>query len=392
MIDYDGMYVEGLPIGSGNEIGHKDFQHPLRTAKEYGPNMDRFSLILIDLALAAIIERPSLLSQFKSGGEALLFKANDFKDPANSHLFDELARIPAVSAESANFRAICQAPVDAVPSLKEFLAGNGIPFPTTRSAEQSTSRPVVVGYISTYDVLDASNYSAVAVAVGQKVELIGQIVDVKKGVGKRGRGRGRPYVFINFGNWQKDCVKLTIWSEALDDFTAVPNTRLVGQWVSVIGLIDPPYEGAHYGKAYRNIGITIDRESQITQISAKEAAYRLTKPATASPSIAPASSNRDVLRGLSGQTKATVSPPTPRTSAPQVARAASVSPNKAILATIQTSTNTAKSTTPKTTTASQPQKSPASTNPSVSPTSKGSNAWVFWVAGALFIFFVLFGG
>jgi hypothetical protein len=34
LIDYDGMYVDGLPVGVGNEIGHEDFRHPLRWLKQ----------------------------------------------------------------------------------------------------------------------------------------------------------------------------------------------------------------------------------------------------------------------------------------------------------------------------------------------------------------------
>ena len=40
--------------------------------------------------------------------------------------------------------------------------------------------------------------------VGDKIEVVGQIVSVKQGIGRRGRGRGRPYVFINFGIWNKE--------------------------------------------------------------------------------------------------------------------------------------------------------------------------------------------
>lgn len=392
LIDYDGMYVDGLRIGSGNEIGHKDFQHPLRTTREFGPTMDRFSFILIDLALTAIIERPSLLSKYRSGGEAILFKANDFKDPTNSALLNELERIPALRIVSSNFRAVCQAPVSSVPSLNDFLAGNGIPVPPEGIASQTVSRPVGVVYISSYDVLDASSFDAVLGVVGQKVELIGKVVDVKQGVGKRGRGRGRPYVFINFGNWQKDCVKLTIWSEALDRFSSIPNSSLVGKWVSVIGLIDPPYEGSFYGKSYRNVGITIDRESQIERISAKKAEYRLTSPKVAEATKTQPSNNRDLLRGLSGGKSSMGASPKPQTSGPKVPGPVPVSPNKAILAKIKTQSNTAPSKPSKASHSNQPHNTPAWRSSGSSPKRGSSGAWIFWVIIGLFLLFMVFGG
>lgn len=390
LIDYDGMYVDGLPVGSGNEIGHKDFQHPLRSSKEFGPKMDRFSLILLDLALSALIERPSLISKYRSGGEAILFKANDFKDPDNSPLFAELSQIAALSASAANFRAICQAPVDATPSLRDFLAGNGIPVVARSNATQPVSRPAVVGYISSYTVLDASSYVAVAAQVGQKVELVGKIIDVKHGVGKRGRGKGRPYVFINFGNWQQDCVKLTIWSEALDNFTTSPSTSLIGKWVSVIGLIDPPYEGAHYGKLYRNIGITIDRESQIERISESEAKYRLTTPKVTRSTTSGTSNNRGLLNGLSGRKNSPSAAPGHQP-APPMPSAPVVTSNKAILAGLQAQT---KGTTPAPT-VSPRQTAPSKVAPkpasSPTPQSKSSNAWIFWVIGGILALLFLLG-
>jgi hypothetical protein len=43
LIDYDGMFVPGLPKGNGSETGHKHFQHSDRGSSDYGPGMDRFS-------------------------------------------------------------------------------------------------------------------------------------------------------------------------------------------------------------------------------------------------------------------------------------------------------------------------------------------------------------
>src|SRR5262249_26632938 len=69
LIDYDGMYVPGMPTGSGTEAGHKHFQHPSREANHFGPMMDRFSFIALDLSLRAIIEDSPLYKRFREGGE-----------------------------------------------------------------------------------------------------------------------------------------------------------------------------------------------------------------------------------------------------------------------------------------------------------------------------------
>ncbi|MEQ1934182.1 MAG: hypothetical protein ABL962_09945, partial [Fimbriimonadaceae bacterium] len=37
LIDYDGVYVPALSKGGGTELGHKHFQHPARSAADFGP-------------------------------------------------------------------------------------------------------------------------------------------------------------------------------------------------------------------------------------------------------------------------------------------------------------------------------------------------------------------
>jgi hypothetical protein len=54
LIDYDGMFVTGMTEGQGSEVGHKHFQHPGRTEKSFGPKMDRFSFIVMDVSLEAM--------------------------------------------------------------------------------------------------------------------------------------------------------------------------------------------------------------------------------------------------------------------------------------------------------------------------------------------------
>ena len=68
LVDYDGVYVPGMPAGFGSESGHKHFQHPDRTPAHFGPMLDRFSFIAVDLSLAALIEDPALYQRFRQGG------------------------------------------------------------------------------------------------------------------------------------------------------------------------------------------------------------------------------------------------------------------------------------------------------------------------------------
>ena len=86
---------------------------------------------------------------------------------------------------------------------------------------------------------------------------------------------GKPYVFVNFGNWRGNIVKLTIWSEGLAQLRELPDDSWIGLWVSVVGLVDAPYSGKHYGFQYTHVGVTIESPQQVNVIAEREAKFRL---------------------------------------------------------------------------------------------------------------------
>jgi hypothetical protein len=130
LVDYDGMFVPGMPADFACESGHKHFQHPFRSAARFGSTMDRFSLIVVDLSLAALIEDPSLYRRFGQGGETIVFRAGDFAAPERSEVFSLLVRCPALARDALNLAAICRADISAVPTLADFRAGRHIPQDT----------------------------------------------------------------------------------------------------------------------------------------------------------------------------------------------------------------------------------------------------------------------
>ena len=212
LIDYDGMFVEEIRDVGSSELGHINFQHPERKSKNpFGPTVDRFSLIALSLALKALHEDPSLWKKTHSEVDAIVFRAADFVDPAASAVFSELMGKPALATHAQRFAAICRAPIEKAPSLDDFLAGRNIPAGIIQiSAKPQESRPRP-GYMGVYDVLPAASYEACLRRVGDKVEVIGRIVDVKE---DRARN-GKPFVFINFGDWRGQIFKVAIWSEGL---------------------------------------------------------------------------------------------------------------------------------------------------------------------------------
>ncbi len=297
LIDYDGMYVPGMATGRGSEVGHKAFQHPKRSTGDFGPEMDRFSFIVVDLSLDAVGRKPELHQRYNNGGESIIFRANDYADPQASPVFAELRAIPELKASADRLAAICGAPVSQTPTLEEFLAGQNIPAARpVQSARQAKAAPI--GYIGPYPVLHGANYAAVEGAVGERVEIVGQITSVKEGVGRRGRGRGLPYVFINFGKWNEQSVKVTLWSEGLGQLSARPGEAWVGRWISVTGLVEPPYHGSFRGRPYSSVGVTVTSDGQIVQLSAAEAKFRLGAIGARGVETKAATSNKHLLTQL----------------------------------------------------------------------------------------------
>lgn len=89
--------------------------------------MDRFAFIVVDLSLAALIDKGDLYKRFNQGGKAIIFCAKDFADPENSAIFHHLFRWPSLRQLALQLAVVCQADVSEVPSLSDFLAGRNLP-------------------------------------------------------------------------------------------------------------------------------------------------------------------------------------------------------------------------------------------------------------------------
>ena len=304
LIDYDGMYVPPMQTGGGEEVGHPHWQHPQRSQRDFGPNMDRFSFIVVDVSLRALIADPALHGRFNEGGETIIFKANDYADPSSSEIFRILKAKPELQSAANNLERICGAPISQVPTLEDFLAGNNIPVASVRTAPalgRVEGKPKQAAYISAYPVVDAADFNKAVKNVGNRVELVGRIIDFKYDIGKRGRGKGKPYVFLNFGPWKSNIVKLTFWSDGLVNMINKPEQSWVGRWVSVTGLIDAPYTSRRYN--YTHVGITVTADGQVQFITEADANYRLGRASAPTQQ-----NNRDVLRNLG----AAMRPATPK--------------------------------------------------------------------------------
>ncbi|HON13884.1 MAG TPA: hypothetical protein PK897_07170 [Treponema sp.] len=317
LLDYDNV-CQIDKYTSAYETGHIHFQHP--DPARHARAVDRFPFLVIDLGLALLETAPELFSQYGQG-ENILFTADDFAQPRSSPLLQRAATIPGMERACELFMAICEGPASAVPALNEFhiaagLSLEGIPAQpvaaaavpgAARGAARSsagTAEPITAGtvtaerptrqaYRPAYPLYEPDlflNHPDLAAGlVGQKIELVGLITEIKEDYTKY----GSPYVFVNFNDWRRGGIKLIFWSEGLDAFEErAPDKRWEGRWISVTGMVDEPYSNSRYGTL--SYSITITDPSQVRLISAAEARRRLN---TAAPySVSANSPNTSWLR------------------------------------------------------------------------------------------------
>ncbi len=228
LVDYDGMNVPEMRQKTSCEIGNPHFQHPGRDETIFDQTTDRFSSIVIFLALKTLSIDPKTWYHYETGGEGLLFKRDDFENPFQSPLLQEMETIAALSRDVRQFRQVCLADVRQVPRLEEFINGLGIEIliEPTKIQPTETVKPVV---------LDAQKKFLFNARLGEFVTVAGRIDEVFAGESRD----HVPHVFLNFGNWKVKCFTVVLWDEALSllNSTDITIDSFANQWVTVTGLL-----------------------------------------------------------------------------------------------------------------------------------------------------------
>jgi uncharacterized protein YjbI with pentapeptide repeats len=94
LVDYDGMYVPALRGAPPLEVGHPNYQPPMRSYKDFGDRLDEFSFEVISLSLRALASQPNLWETFHEDNKNLIFRQNDFQEPELSPVFQTISNIP----------------------------------------------------------------------------------------------------------------------------------------------------------------------------------------------------------------------------------------------------------------------------------------------------------
>ena len=287
-VDYDAFFVPEIAGLGAIEVGYPNFQHPERgKLKPFDSKMDRFSYLVIDSALNALISNPDLWDKVSADPQGLLVRASDFASPHTSASFHTLALDPNVGTIYKRLAAVCEGKYADIPLLSDFLAGKGPaalnlkPISTITSSQSTRSSSSSVG--STYQtnasqVVSGDNFLAAKGAGGRFVEIVGFI----KNVDTRPTKYGSPKVFLIFGTVSGNSVYIPIWAEGIANLNAAGKSvgaQSKGQWVSVTGMVDADFATGSWSRT----GITVVDASQINFISEAEAKRRLTAKTVTSP-------------------------------------------------------------------------------------------------------------
>jgi hypothetical protein len=133
LVDYDGMFVPPLAGLQGNELGHRNYQHPGRQPGEFGLHLDNFASWVIYASLVGLSVDPLLWGRLDGGDECLLFRSQDFADPANSEALAafESTGDPVLADLAGRLRQFLRTDFSAVPPLSPDRA----PLPAAKAPE-----------------------------------------------------------------------------------------------------------------------------------------------------------------------------------------------------------------------------------------------------------------
>ena len=134
LVDYDGIFLPRFQGERSPETGHKNYQHPQRSADNYDAQIDNFPALAIYLSLLALRADPDLWEQFYND-DNLLLTHQDYEAPGDSECLGILkqSRDDQVRELAAKLEECCSLPVQQVPDLESIIQGKmaSAPAPPT---------------------------------------------------------------------------------------------------------------------------------------------------------------------------------------------------------------------------------------------------------------------
>lgn len=231
LVDYDGLYVPSMRNLRGSELGHRHFQHPARSADNFGPSIDRFSFIVIYVSLLLIEENFAVFKTYFKG-ENILFEASDYRNPLTATIFNDLFNATKHRRLVEDFAYVCLSPVELIPSLDDFLNGKNIPRRPIRLGQSAASPtiPVRQPYVAAFEIVLPGELYTAKSRSGRNVEVIGLVSDIHKGR----KAVGGYYLNVYFSGGEE--IRVTFWN-AKEDAVKWIVGNCCRHWVSLQGLV-----------------------------------------------------------------------------------------------------------------------------------------------------------
>jgi formylglycine-generating enzyme required for sulfatase activity len=140
LVDYDAMFVPALRGKPSPELGHRNYQHPQRTADDFDNRLDNFAAIVIYLSLRALAADGSLWQQFYTG-ENLIFSSADYTAPMQSAVFRRLQSSSdfGVRALAAELEQCCLGTMVQIPDFESVV--HALPIPSASFQQTVVTSP-----------------------------------------------------------------------------------------------------------------------------------------------------------------------------------------------------------------------------------------------------------
>lgn len=313
LLDYDGVFVPALTGFQANELGHANFQHPGRQASMFNDRLDRFSFITLELSLRLLEERPALWDETLSDEEGFIFRAHDYADPVHSGNFQKASGVKSLHEATQRFAQICLGPFDAIPTLDAFIESLGERLTPSQAVQfevlEKASRQAQVAakkaevhhqaYVGSYPILFGGHFVKVSHRVGQRIELIGKVVDVRRGKASFNQQRAlRPYVYVDLTAISTGkLVRIKLLPDVLEQLdlppASLPHDGWIGQWVTITEVVQPVQYISHpsFPGGVGEASIHAQHPSQLRIIPEAAARFRLASRDQAPRAGAPTASS-----------------------------------------------------------------------------------------------------
>ncbi|NJM66325.1 MAG: hypothetical protein HC851_12015 [Acaryochloris sp. RU_4_1] len=297
LIDYDGMYVPGMPYQTSNELGHIAFQHPRRDRSFFNETIDNFSIIAIYISLLSLATpKGSELWRKYHTGENLIFNRQDYKDPISSALFTEIQSNIELNNTLRQlidkFQQICLVNLEAIPCLKDIdeeilspkLAQSALSFWDRLKAFLAHILRLIKQDEEVFDgqfkVFSAHGIFQLVKQDGKKIAVVGKV----NNIAEYREDSDLIATFINFGHLKRDSIRewqssleykpftVVIFSEGLDSLLNVKHLtssslrELEGRYLKITGLL----EQAKYKRSCTP-QIVLGNARQLTSVTEEEA-------------------------------------------------------------------------------------------------------------------------